>query len=302
MNKLLDSSLTASTSSSYTHAWSTFRNFAEKYSLRTDIPIQQHILVLYVAFLFSQDYAPSTITSYLSAISHVHKLNGLQDPCSSFVVQKVLTGARKLKPTTDVRIPITRAILHKLLDSLQHTISNLYEKILFRAMFSLAFYGFLRIGEITSSLTVPNKNLLHFNQISIVNDTILIKFVSYKHSLGKPFFLTIHGAKDSDFCPVQCLKNYINQRGVQEGPLFCYVLCTPVTRIKFSVILKNCLSFANIQMGKITSHSFRIGMASHCADCGMSDGKIRLLGRWKSDALNRTSDRLIRVIRCNYPV
>lgn len=151
----------------------------------------------------------------------------------------------------------------------------------------LAFYGFLRIdiiGEITSSLTVPNKNLLHFNQISIVNDTILIKFVSYKHSLGKPFFLTIHGAKDLDYCPVQCLKNYINQRGVQDGPLFCYVPCTPVTRIKYSVILKNCLSFANIQMGKITSHSFRIGMASHCTDCGISDGKIRLLGRWKSDA------------------
>lgn len=133
VNKLLDSSLTASTSSSYTHAWSTSRNFAEKYSLRTDIPVQQHILVLYVAFIFSKDYALSTITSYLSAISHVHKLNGLKDPCSSFVVQKVLTGARKLKPTTDVRMPIT--ILHKLLDSLQYTISNLYENILFRAMF-----------------------------------------------------------------------------------------------------------------------------------------------------------------------
>jgi hypothetical protein len=27
-------------------------------------------------------------------------------------------------------------------------------------------------------------------------------------------------------------------------------------------------------------------MASHCADVGMSDSKIRLLGRWKSDAFN----------------
>lgn len=31
------------------------------------------------------------------------------------------------------------------------------------------------------------------------------------------------------------------------------------------------------------SHSFRIGIASHFADCGMSDGKIKLLGRSKSD-------------------
>lgn len=44
-------------------------------------------------------------------------------------IQKVLTGAFKLKPTTDVRIPITRTILHKLLDSLQRTISKLFDSI-----------------------------------------------------------------------------------------------------------------------------------------------------------------------------
>lgn len=58
---------------------------------------------------------------------------------------KVLTGARKRKPMTDVRIPITSAILQKLLASLQHTISNLYEKILFRAIYSQASNVFLTI-------------------------------------------------------------------------------------------------------------------------------------------------------------
>lgn len=36
----------------------------------------------------TQDFTPSTLTSCLLAISHVHKLNGLQDPCSSFVYKK----------------------------------------------------------------------------------------------------------------------------------------------------------------------------------------------------------------------
>lgn len=47
--------------------------------LGTDIPVQQHKLVLYFAFFFTQDYT-SRIIFYLSATSHVHKLISLQDP------------------------------------------------------------------------------------------------------------------------------------------------------------------------------------------------------------------------------
>lgn len=36
----------------------------------------------------------------------------------------------------------------------------------------------------------------------------------------------------------------------------------------------NCLSFAKSNIGRFTSHSSRNGMASHCADVGMSDNKI----------------------------
>lgn len=79
--------------------------------LGTDFPVQQHKLVLYVAFLLTQDYR-STI-SCLLVISHFHKLISLKDPC----------------------------------------------------------------------------------------------------------FLTIFGAKKSDYCPIQCLKNYVNQRREQDGPL-----------------------------------------------------------------------------------
>ena len=36
--------------------------------------------------------------------------------------------------------------------------------------------------------------------------------------------------------------------------------------------------------GKITSHSFRSGLASWMAKCGYSDEQIQLTGRWKSSA------------------
>lgn len=281
---LLDSSLTNSSTASYSHAWMIFQNFAQKYDFTLELPVKQHILVYYVAYLFSEDYAASTITSYLSAVSYIHKLNNFRDPCSSFLIQKLLLSARKLRPSQDVRIPITRKILHQICDVLPVTVSNAFESAMFKAMFLLAFYGFLRIGEITSAQKVINKNLLNINQIVMEQDKIIIKFIAYKHHMGKPFFLTINSASNKNYCPVQCLQRYISLRGTQKGPLFAYIPDIPVTRCKFSTILKNCLSFANMDISKITSHSFRIGMASHCADVGMSDSKIRLLGRWKSDA------------------
>lgn len=41
-------------------------------------------------------------------------------------------------------------------------------------MISLTFFVFFRIGESMSTLTIQNRNRLHFEQISIENDTILI--------------------------------------------------------------------------------------------------------------------------------
>lgn len=95
IQRLLDASLTKSSLASYSHAWTVFKDFAEKYDLIIEFPVKQHILVYYVAYLFSKDYAATTISSYLSAISYIHKLNSFGDPCSSFLIQKLLLSTRK---------------------------------------------------------------------------------------------------------------------------------------------------------------------------------------------------------------
>lgn len=98
---------------SHSHAWTVFRNFAEKFGLCIQLPVKQHIFVYYVAYLFSRDFAVSTNTSYLSVVSYIHKLPNLHDPCSSFLIQILLCSTCKLKPSQDIRIPIIKHILHK---------------------------------------------------------------------------------------------------------------------------------------------------------------------------------------------
>lgn len=203
----MDASLTNSSLASYPHAWTVFKDFAEKYELNIEFPVKQHILVYYFPYLFSKDHAATAISSYLSAISYIHKLNSIWG--SMFVLFNTKIALIKLKPSQDARIPITKNILHQICDFLPVTVSNAFEIAMFRAMFLLAFYGFLRVGEITSCQKVIDKNLIQFNQFSRELDQLTIKFITYKHHMGKPFFLAIHSASNKKYCPVQCLQDYI---------------------------------------------------------------------------------------------
>ncbi|KAL3877049.1 hypothetical protein ACJMK2_034804, partial [Sinanodonta woodiana] len=62
---------------------------------------------------------------------------------------KLLQACHRNKVSCDVRLPIDKCILEKLIRATTFTINSWYKQLLFRAMFSLAFHAFLRIGEIT---------------------------------------------------------------------------------------------------------------------------------------------------------
>ena len=105
--------------------------------------------VAFLAFLSLEGFAPATITSHLSAIAFVHKLNGWPDPTTSFVVKKLKEGCRHLNIHSDCRLPITFPLLKRLICVLPSICKSSYEVIMFKSSFLLAFFGFLRVGEFT---------------------------------------------------------------------------------------------------------------------------------------------------------
>ena len=80
------------------------------------------------------------MTSYLFAISCAHELAGLNDPTETAIICQILKGYRRLAPIRDVRLPITLPILRQL----------------------VAFFSFLRIGEITVNES-DQSNLIRLN-------------------------------------------------------------------------------------------------------------------------------------------
>ena len=120
--------------------------------------------MLFVSYLRAWKLAPSTISSYLSAISHVNKMQDLRDPTKKFLIQKLLTAVGRER-SLDPRLPITKPFLFLLVRSLQHTLSSAEQRTLFTAMFLIAFYGFFRIGELASKSPASCNAVVQFNNL-----------------------------------------------------------------------------------------------------------------------------------------
>ena len=143
-----------------------------------NLPLKSSHILTFLSYLNIKGLAPSTITTYISAIGFVHRMNSMHDPTASFIVQKILSSINKIQGNTDSRLPITQFLLHRLLDASNVVITNRYHSILIKAMFSLAFYGLFRIGEIT--IQNSGEICLFLDQCNVFSDRIVISISNSK--------------------------------------------------------------------------------------------------------------------------
>ena len=291
MNSLLSSALAPSTLDTYRRAWATYSKFSNDFLGQiVTIPLSVSHICLFVAFLQHQKFAPRSISTYLSAIGFIHKMQGFDDPTSAFLVSKLVAGAYRLNHKPDIRFPITVPILNRLVNSLEWITSSIYDKCLLRAMFLLAFNAFARIGEITVKDNTSKVLQLCDVSISSVNSapsSVSVTFRYFKHNLSSnPYTITFgHGPTISS--GVQSLFEYIQMRGQYSGPLFCLANRKPVTRLIFDRHLHRALSFCKLDSTTYKGHSFRIGAATLAAQNNISDAQIRGMGRWSSNAFRK---------------
>ena len=209
-------------------------------------------------------------------------------------ITKGIKRAESEKPETKAltRLPITPQILRKL--------KQVWEKdaitadiLMIWAACTLAFFGFLRIGE----MTVPSKNSFdptaHLSTLDVAFDhssAPTVMFVTIKCSktdpLRKGVTLSL-GRTACPLCPVAAMAAYLHSRGITLGPLFRFANGEPLTRNTFVSWIKSGLTAAGIDHKNYNGHSFRIGAATTAASKGVEDSIIKTLGRWESTAYLR---------------
>ena len=221
-SQLIASSISHETRASYEANYNSFKNFLISQQFPTDLPSNPGHVVLYIAHLFLSGLASSTIVSKLSSISYFHKLYSQQDPIPHFLVQKTLLGAKKLRPSSDTRQPITYPLLMEIINIFSKNIRTSYLSTLYKAMISLSFFACLRPGEVTSS-----QNNIQFTDVLVSHQNISVTFHCFKHYQGRPVTIVIpkQGGKA---CPWLLLNQFLAIRGNQPGPFFAHSNGSPV--------------------------------------------------------------------------
>ena len=165
---------------------------------------------------------------------------------------------------------------------------QVYLSSLYQALFASAYYGLLRVGEITES-----NHTIKAQDVQIGENKQKILFIlrsSKTHGkYNKPQLVKIRcqDAKN-DFCPFILLKAYIAVRPefIDENEnFFVFRDRTPVFPAQLNRVLRTVLKTAGFQEKHYSVHGFRGGRSQDLAELKVPIPTLMRIGRWKSNAI-----------------
>ena len=89
--------------------------------------------------------------------------------------------------------------------------------------------------------------------------------------VGVTLFL---GRVDGPICPVKALLAYLSVRGTAPGPLFVFRNGAPLSHLDQVRVVRAALESQGMDVHHFNGHSFRIGVATTAAACGIEDSLI----------------------------
>ena len=262
------------------------------------VPASETLLCRFVAYVAREKLKHRTIKVYLSAIRFLHIVEGAGDPFKVPLtrLEYILKGIKRCEAQQGSgkteRLPISPSIMRKIRGVWELSGSD-PDVVMLWAACCVAFFGFLRVGELTVPSDSSYDPSVHLSQSDIAVDNPaapMVIRVSIKQSKTDPFRHGVNiflGRTSSDLCPVAALLNYLVARGSNPGPLFQFKDGRVLTRQRFVRAVKEALQQAGVEQSKYNGHSLRIGAATTAAANGLEDSIIKTLGRWKSVAYLR---------------
>jgi hypothetical protein len=139
-----------------------------------------------------------------------------------------------------------------------------HDSLMFWSACCVAYFGFLRVSEFTTSLPFNASAHLNVPDVTILPDSFEARFrlhikISKTDPFGRGCFIYLAPSRQR-VCPVAALHYYLAVRGTTPGPLFVWADGSPLTAPQVNHYMRLLLSRMGIA-GNYSSHSFRIGAA-----------------------------------------
>jgi hypothetical protein len=203
-------------------------------------------------------------------------------------IELVLRGGKRVYGEGEkrLRLPLTAPILRRIVAEIKH---DDFDSVNLKTALCVAFAAFLRSGEFTWDSWDSSSSQFHLSRRHVTinrdNSATVILPASKTDPFRKGVAIQL-APSQSSICPVRALRHLLDRFPRDPShPLFSRTL-GPFSRQYIVDKVKELLPRAGISTLGFSGHSLRKGAAVSAAANGMSKDEIKLLGRWKSDAVD----------------
>ena len=171
-------------------------------------------------------------------------------PYKMDMIQLALRGYSKMNPSHDTRLLISLPLLEKSISACDHTQSSVYGSKMTPAMYAMAFFAAIRVGEITCRPTQPRRNVIFLSQIVFMKNregvvsAFKVPLRNYTHSdPAVPVDIFLY--REKILCPVSAVLAYLELRDTSPDSLFCWRDASPISRTYLTKALSDALRYCN---------------------------------------------------------
>ena len=293
MYNLRNNAIRSSTAKNYLSIWRAFNKFL--FRLDRKPQTWEEKTALYCTHLIENGSQSSTIRSYVSAIKNTLKCDGYVWSDDKILLEALIKACKLKNDHVSCRFPIKIRLLETLLFEVERTYlkkGQLYLEKLYKAIFALAYYGLMCIGELTEGEHTIKVRDIHIGDNK--NKILIVLHSSKTHGVNKqPQIIKIsaleHYAemqKKWFFCPFTILREFLLFRGGFEEDwenFFVFADGSVVKPSHVRTVLWALLRNLSLDPTLYNTHSFRSGRSSDLLHFGKTLSEIKLAGRWQSN-------------------
>ena len=259
-------------------------------------------VTMFCAYLIKfKGFQSSTIRSYISAIKSKLLADNYNWSDDNIKLATLTSFCSKRNDKYKTRLPISHKLLQHILFETDRMMTSPFMILLYQMAFSLAYYGLLRIGELTISKHVIKAKDIH--KANNKNKVLIVLYSSKTHGRrNKPQMIKIAADEEYDvkmgnhnlmrrfqyICPFFIIQQFLQICGgydTDDEPLLIFSDETPFERNTTEKNVAKNLKRLNLNGKLYDVHSFRKGRAVDMLREGYSVEQIKKAGRWKSNAV-----------------
>ena len=281
-----------STSRNYTSMFRLFLAFTVFMKINISC-LSPLMIIAYLQFLESNNTSASAMANHLSAIKA--KLSMLGVSIQAFLDPRIKYFQKAMVLHRPFKVQLKKIIDIDTLHLIVRTCDSTYMGQVFKAVYTLAFFSFLRLSNLVPHSVQQYSVLYHLARGDIIfakpGIHILIKWSKTLQSRDTVKILKIPMLGANPICPVTAIKNLLAiTPGSKNDPLFQYKRpkgWAPLTDTQVRRHFHSVLQKLNLHNSNITFHAFRRSGATYAFNSNVALQDIQSHGTWTSECIWR---------------